>query len=247
MSNRPRSRGTEKAGAYVSKAVRHLRWAKQASEELLLHGSDGRMDDFERTFYSLLTIIASVHDALMDAAKALNLSDWRAQLKQLRETDCLLWYLYKARDSEVHDTLLKWRPGMAGVQFHVRDPMKLRSVVGEIDHAKDPTRLLLYAYETNSLEELGRLVAANRKPSQERLDAAGVQLIFAIHSLALMSFESRLRDGTVVSVKAPSNHLGREVSPCAHSSIESALGFYSIKLAEIQDHVSVAKGSQQAP
>ena len=90
---------------FIGKADRLLRWAQFSFAEMLKYGSNGCMDDIERTFFNLLTQVAVLHESMASDAKACSLIDWRRDFNALRSSEPLLRYFWKARDSDVHDAI----------------------------------------------------------------------------------------------------------------------------------------------
>jgi len=146
----------ERAAAFFSKAERLLRWARSTLEEMRLHARAARIDDVERSFFSLLAIVAAINDSLEDCAKLSGHTTWFTSLGDTRSSDQLLYYLWKARDSDVHDTVIKWQPRtdtMGRLTARIVDPVKAGPIANQfyIQSSEDEqmTRLLLIRHKSS--------------------------------------------------------------------------------------------------
>jgi hypothetical protein len=220
---------------FRAKAEKWVRWARTTYAEFYAHSEAVNMDDVDRAFTTMLFQLTTAHDALAAAANAGGLKKWAEQLDSLRNTDELLLYVWKARDTETHDALVKWHPNANRVSVRTVDPIKLAATVGARMHAQDDTlnnHILLFLYDATDLEDLSRKMEARYRPSRERQERAGVRLTHT-ESLSLAPFTTRDKKGRVLHIKSPELHNGVAIEPSAHGAINSAINFYDAKLAEI--------------
>lgn len=226
-----------RANDFIAKAEKLMRWGDISLEEMREHGRHANLDDVERIFVSLLWIFDSTHQALTDASKKLAQNQWREQLILLRERDLLLRYIWKARNSETHDSLIKWKPSIKLTEFQIVDPIKAHKIadpkiVGDLEAI---LRLFCYVFDTPTAPELFELFKnAWPIPSLQRQAEAGVELLQSLDTLSLNSF-SLGRGNKVEIIEVPSSHLGKEgISQSADTTISCALTFYRNKLNELK-------------
>ena len=224
----------ERANDFAQKAEKLLRWSDVYLDEMREHGRHGRVDDVERIFVSLLLFLDSVHQALVDCAKKLDLDKWREELNQIREQDQLLRYLWKARNSEAHDALVKWSPSMQHVDFKIVDAEKTNKIVrGAASQGEAVLRVFCYAYQASDEKDLIERMKQNPIPSKERQQHAGVELLISLRSLSLRSFRiGRGRDAETID--EPTSHFGQQLPPSADQAVLFALRFYKRKLEELR-------------
>jgi len=223
-----------RAKQFIARADKLLRWAESAADEMQRYGAEQRMDDIERTFAALLAYISSAHESISSAAKHLRMKDWRKALDNLRYTDELLFYLWKARDSETHDSVIKWRPSMLECQLVVRDAAKVNAIANPYFNQRGAfERLFFFVYGVRTIEAFKKRVNDDPMPSLERMEKAGVELRFAATSLALDSFGT-LINGKQAQIAAPESHLGQTIPPSAIEVASRAIKFYRAKVDEIR-------------
>lgn len=230
-----------RAGDFIDKAEKLLAWGGTYLEEMRNYGRHAELDDVERVFVSILLVLDSVHQALVDAAKKLDLDQWRDQLNQLRENDILLRYLWKARNSETHDALVKWRPSMRHVELRVVDPIKATKIADPrmIGRQASIARLFCYLFDAKNEAELVEVLKVNPKPSLQRQVEAGVELLHSLDSLSLDSFALGRGNGAQ-TIDAPTSHLGKVLPPSADRAVLHGLEFYKSKLNELKNAKNVA-------
>ena len=230
-----------RAGDFLDKAEKLLAWGGMYLEEMRNYGRHAELDDVERVFVSILLTLDSVHQALVDAAKKLDLDQWRDQLNQLRENDILLRYLWKARNSETHDALVKWRPSMKHIEMRVIDPSRTAKIADPrmIGQQASIARLFCYLFDARNEAELIEVLKENPKPSLEKQAEAGVELLHSLDSLSLDSF-SLGRGNGVQTIDAPTSHLGKMLPPSADQAVLHGLEFYKSKLNELKNAKIVA-------
>jgi hypothetical protein len=233
-----------RAHAFVEKASRLIRWTSQSLHELKVHGSRGRADDVERLFFSVLALLASLHEAIDAAALRWRLEDFRADLNALRLNDPLLFYLWKARDVDVHDAVLRWDTNMRAMQITVTDGEKATAELAGAPtdpNENDPILpLWLYAFEVTNKAQLLERIHRGHRPTEERLKQAGLKLDYSIQSIQLQQFKCRL-NGKQHIVSPPLQHLGNRVIPGAHYAADRAILFYQGRLAELSRRATVDK------
>ena len=210
-------------------------WSKASLAEFLGHGTHGRIDDVERVFFTLLTGFASIHEALASYAECIGADVWKQELDSERDTDRLLLYLWKARDADIHDAIIKWAPGLRALGMKVVDKSKLVPIARQF-YVQQATgdqmmRAFKYLFEVNSDSELISKVGSGFVPSNERLASAGVALTYAIDEIALKSFTCRVKGKTIL-IGEPTSHLGRTgLSSSAYLASKAAIEYYEAKVS----------------
>jgi|LGVE01.1.fsa_nt_gb hypothetical protein len=229
----------ERATDFSEKADKLLGWCDQLLEEMRTHGRAGAVGDVERVFVSLLLFFDSIHQALADCAKKLDQDQWRDQLNQFRESDPLLRYLWKARNSEAHDALVKWRPSMKHIDFRIVDPAKATNIAdpAAIGQRAAISKLISFAYEVASEQDLIEKLKISPQPSKKAQEEAGVQLLQSLDSLSLDSFTIG-RGRSAETIQAPSSHAGALLPPSADQAVLFAVRFYRSKLSEIRTQLA---------
>jgi hypothetical protein len=220
---------------FVGKAEKLLKWGTSAIREMADHGARVNLDEIERHFFSVLTQIDSLHDALDGHAKLIGKAAWRKELDELRSADSLLRYFWLARGSEHHDALLKWGNEAAEFTTEIVDPAKYRAVIqgyrvhdAYLTETEARSRLLLYIFNASSLKDIA--MGSLEPPDPELVSNAGIKVIRFARTLFLQAFDVR----NVGRVEAPSNHLGVPLAPTAIKCSEVALEFYARKLFELK-------------
>ncbi|MCA3263382.1 MAG: hypothetical protein ING44_15665 [Telmatospirillum sp.] len=191
------------------------------------------IERIERHFWIVLCLFDSVHQALADAAKKLDMTDWRDDLNQLRENDPLLKYIWCARNSEVHDAFVKWQPSMKHMNIRVIDPAKVSRVAGWGNEQSRISRIFCFIYSVQNLTELMQAIKDGALPSADRQIAAGVEVIESLDSLALRDFDigqGRKRQ----KISAPELHQGKAIPPSADEAVFHTLSFYESKFQSIK-------------
>lgn len=227
---------SERTLQFIGKAEKWLRWCDTLVEELNEYGKALRMDDVERVFTGLLSSVTTVHESLTAAANSADLKDWSGALNGIRNTDEVLLYIWKARDSETHDALVKWSPDIIGSSLRIVDTRAAFQTGAMFFRDRSPAavnaRLLRYVYESTDDEELTARIRSHFHPSEERLRQAGV-LFMPFDSLELKDFWARDNKGKRIHIKAPKKHLGKRIPETAHHVIEAATRFYRQKYQEL--------------
>ncbi|MBF0527738.1 MAG: hypothetical protein HQK55_00425 [Deltaproteobacteria bacterium] len=229
----------ERATKFAVKAEKLLGWCDQSIEEMRAYGRVGAVGDVERVFVCLLQFFDSIHQALADCAKKLNQNPWRVQLNQFRESDPLLRYLWKARNSEIHDALVKWRPSMKHIEFRILDSIKATKIAdpAAIGDRAAISKLVCFVYEVATEQDLIEKFKINPHPSTKAQEAAGVQLLYLLDSLSLDSFTIG-RGLDTETIQAPSMHDGALLPPSADQSVYFAVRFYRNKLGELRTQLA---------
>lgn len=222
----------------AAKAERLLRWCEETLHELIEHGKGGRIDAVERSFFACLALITSAHEAIASAAKHKPNLKWREAFNKQRRADRLLRYLWKARDAEIHDAVVKWSLDLRSIQVVVVDSAKAHAVAQQFysntDERDRVLRLFRFVFEVRSDAQLVGKVKSKQIPRESKLREAGVRLEYALDGISLKPFENRGKDGKTELVPAPDMHLGTPCSTAAHQVIEIALEYYQSKLREIR-------------
>lgn len=230
------TRNHARAVAFLDKSRRLLRWSRATLDQMYDHGRAGMVDDFERSFFSQLALIAAAHDGLSSAARLANMPDWEQRIAQLRRTDPVLKYLWKARDADIHDAIVKWEAGLRVVELTVVDAVKTNRIGRQFyavkDEAEEIFRVFMYVFEVYSKDEL--VAAFNRRalPNPTRLSDAGLEFNYAIDSISLKAFQCRVR-GRFELIEAPTHHMGREHGVGAHEASLTAINFYDERLRDL--------------
>lgn len=223
---------------FLIKAEKHLLWCERYEDELNAYGRKGDLENVERTFVCLLMLFDTVHQALLDAGKMLASSNFVSSLENIRKTDQMLNYIWNARNSEVHDALVKWTPSIKYLEIKIVDDSKANRIIGYSVFDPNPLapyiKLFCYLHKVGNVEELMKEIEQGHLPSVEVQESAGVELLYSLDSLGLKEF--RFGKGrSERRVYPPSLHLDKPISPSAHTVIECAIKFYRAKLAEIQN------------
>lgn len=230
--------GMDKARAkdFADKAEKLIKWGAELLEELRLHATAGEIDKVERTFVTVISFFDSLHEALADCAKKLDQSQWREQLNAFRDADPLLRYLWKARNSETHDALIKWRPGMKQVEVRIVDPKKVDQAIGFARMLGEPAameKLYRVLYEADSTEALKVKLGSGFVPSADIQAKVGVEVILSLESLALDAFSiGRGKE----HVDAPRSHDGKTLPPSAFEAVRTAMRYYQARFDELKAH-----------
>ena len=148
----------DRTAAFIAKAERLLRWGAKTQSELIGYGQCGDLDEFERIIFVLLALLSSAHEALAAAATVAGEEAWLKEFSDRREKDRLLRYLWKARDADIHDAIVKWTPNFQELRIRVTDAGKAHAVSRQFRlHAtqgEDLERLFHFVYEVSSHTEL---------------------------------------------------------------------------------------------
>lgn len=228
---------TKRAAAFLAKAQRQLEWIKSWLAELREHGGHARMGEVERVLFASLAAVASTHEALLSAASCLKKPAWRDELQSLRLTDPLLYFVWMARDAEIHNAVLKWEHVGRSAQVVVEDAKKFNAFVGLFRHPLFPAQemgvLFHWLFDVRSGPELVERLKRDPRPIEHRMTQVGVKLDFAIHGLVFSNFVVR-KESTDYHVNAPTHHLGKELAPTADFALEKVIEFYRTKLGDLQ-------------
>ena len=228
-----------KLDAFLAKASKQVEWGKSYLEEMRGFGSQGRVSEFERVLAACLATLDSLHDFLLAGARLKKEAAWRFELERLRESDPLLRYLWKARNSELHDVVVKWLPDMRLLRLKILDQAvhEFVSIALESKYPPNsslrPVASLLFLYDANTIDELTRKLKGGARPSPSAIAHLGAELEFTLDSFSLNEFTVNFK-GKSVRVQEPSLHLGRPVAPDAYNVIDIAFNFYSRKLDELR-------------
>jgi hypothetical protein len=220
---------------FLNKANKNLDWANYYLEEMRKSGRQRKFDEVERNFWVSLTLFESIYQSLVDAAKKLDMEEWRDDLIEVRQSDSLLHYMWKARNSEVHDALVKWIPGMEHVNMRVIDAMKVSRIAFFRTGWAATAAIFCYVYEVRNEEELIELFRKNPPlPSKEKQFEAGVEVIDSLSSFSLLNFSIGQGRGKK-TIYAPTTHMGNIILPSADVAMNLTLEFYQNKLNEISE------------
>lgn len=231
----------ERAKEFFDKAERLLRWGEELLAEMQAHAATGTVDKVERTFVSTISFFDSLHEALVDCAKKIDQEDWRSQLNAFREADPLLRYLWKARNSETHDALVKWRDGMKLVEMRIIDQKKADEAMGFSRLCGEKAaleKLFCVVYGVDSREALMEKLKEGTPPSPDAMVRVGVELIHSLDALALDAF-SIGREKKAERIDAPTSHNGKVLPPSAITAVRAAISYYQAKLDELRSQIVV--------
>ncbi|MEI7610306.1 MAG: hypothetical protein WCJ64_23250 [Rhodospirillaceae bacterium] len=222
-----------RASDFLNKAEKLLSWQAFQLEEMREFGRHGKLDDVERSFWLILCLVDSIHQSLVDAAKKLGMEDWCDELIHLRNNDPLLYYMWKGRNSEVHDALVKWRPSMKHINMRIVDAAKVRNIVGNLPPQVHVNALLCFVYGAHSKNDLIEAMKQNPIPSPEKQFEAGIEIIESLESLSLDDFQ--IGPGRrAETISAPTLHMGKHMPPSADQAVRFALEFYKGKYEELK-------------
>ena len=230
---------TARLEAFLAKAVKQIEWGNSYLEEMHAFGTKGRLADFERVLASALATLDSLHEVLLAVARFKRAIAWRLELDQLREKDRLLRYVWKARNSELHDVVVKWQPDMHLLRLKILNQTEHEIVSIALESKYPPgSKLradasLLFLYEASAIEELTSMIRSGAQPSLAAVKILAAELDFSLKSFSLNEFTIDFR-GKPVRVLEPSLHLGLTVAPDAYNVIYLAFDFYSRKLDELR-------------
>ncbi len=231
----------DRATQFSKKAVKLMGWIDQTIDKFEEFGKISDTNSVEREFFVLLGLYESLYQAIVDAAKKLESEEIREQINKDREDDELLKYLRFARNSEVHDAVLKWAPSMRHLEVKVIEQEKINQIMQGKSH---PLRLFCYLYSVNTKEELIEGMKLNPLPNKERCENAGVSIHMSLDCLSLKSFE--IGQGKKKStIKEPESHMGRIIPPSAWVCVKEARNYYKDKLDQIitKQNQHLTKGS----
>jgi hypothetical protein len=223
-----------RAAEFLAKANKHLGWLTPFLAEMRAHGKSGRFDEFERILHVSLALVASIHEAIADAAKCAGHMSWHGDLIRTRRSDPLLYYLWKARDAETHDTLVKWEEGFEA-EVVIVDDKKANTLIASFgDLAPHPmtVKLFHYLFGATSDRDFADKVRDGAMPSAELLEASGVRLERAVNTFVFNDFNVR-EEGKTKLVQAPRSHGAEAMIPTAFSTIQRARLYYTKKSAEL--------------
>lgn len=220
----------------LAAASRKLGWAAQSAVEIKAYAERAKLDEVERTFASFLTNLASAHDFIKVAAQKARHVDWQRSFDELRHVDPLLFYLWKARDADIHTATIVYsaeRGRAVEAYMQVVDQAKaarIQSLIGPAVHPQ--LRLLMFAWEATSMEELAHIMSTGRPPNPVSMEQAGITFSTLHHSLLLAAFEVQI-SGRMVKVAEPTQHLGKPMAPTLVNALDLALAFYRQKIIDL--------------
>lgn len=225
---------SDRAQEFVAKSSKWLGWCDLYYQNMLEYGKTDRIEDVERTFVSVLLLLDSIHQSLVDAAKKLGALPWRDSLNALRETDPLLRYIWNARRSEAHDALVKWRPDMKHMEFQIVFPETARILqFGAPNQYEANRRLIFKTFGVSTEDEFFDKVKAGHFPSRADQLVAGIEMQSSHGTLSLDSFI--IGSGNrAETIPAPEQHLGKMLPPSATEAIRLAIDFYRNMAIELQ-------------
>ncbi len=227
----------DRTESFLQKAERLLRWCASTQNELIEYGKHGDLDNFERSLFGLLSIISSAHEAIASAATVAGAEEWLKVFEGRREKDRLLRYLWKARDADIHDAIVKWTPDYRHLQIRVVDAertnaLSLRIARGKSD-GEGVQKLFDFLYGVTNVQGIASMLQRGIRPRPERLAEAGVELDFMLHGFVLRQFAVKVK-GKMVTIHEPNEHLGRVLSLGANVATETAAKYYEACLSEFR-------------
>lgn len=220
-----------RAGEFLDKARKKLDWNSKFLTDMHRSATLADFDEVERNFVAILHAFDAIHQALVDAAKELDMQAWREALNSLRETDSLLHYLWLARNADAHNAVVMWLPAMKQQEAKIVDARKFNALTAleRTDYDKIQ-RAFLFIYGVNSVAEATDAIKNHgAKPSADRLQQIGLELTLTLDTFALRDFKSGRH-----SAKAPDKHLGKLLPPSASVAAVKANEFYLGKLGELE-------------
>lgn len=235
--------------AHIDTAERLLGWAGAWRDELREHGRHARAREAERVLFAALCAITASHDALASAANLRGRREWCEQLHQAQSRDPLLRYLWLAPQAEPNHPLVKWAPERAAAATAVVDAAKLRHITSLFYSPLSPhgasERLLMYAHGATTRQELLHKQGGTSLPDAARMEAAGVELVYAPEALALQGFDV-FWGGRIERVEVPDAHLGvRADLSAADRAVDTGIVYYLARADElVQGRASTQNGGQ---
>lgn len=219
---------------FHAKATKFLKWCDTAFGEMEAFGQTNNVGDYERVFVAIVGYTSVIHESLASCAKKVCDLHWRADLNKLRDTDPLLFYLWKARNSETHDALVKWLPSMERYEFRWVDQARARQFVGSFALKPEAViaRAVPFIFGVSTMDEVIARRKSGAKPDAGRMAETGVEILPVGGSFGLNAFEIK-HEGKVTKVAAPLSHLGQLIPPAAHSALQHAMMTYEVKLGEL--------------
>lgn len=222
---------------FLAKADRLLTWASTWLDELRSHGGRGDMDAVERTLFAALASITSAHESLASAAACYGRPDFREALNDERQSDPLLRFLWKARDAEVHNHVVKWIPGAHHIQF-IGDQRIFQSFPRIYQSPLYPgsfiAGLYYYLFGVGSMAELEKRILVDPQPIPSRVVETGVKITHSLQALVLQDFEVRV-GGASERIAAPMKPPPHSNSPLlAHAALEQAIATYRTKVDDLR-------------
>ncbi|WGO99296.1 hypothetical protein QFX18_04370 [Saccharophagus degradans] len=213
----------DKAKTHLAKATQLITWMTSNIDRyrsgVLIENEGG----LEKELFSLLTMFDSLRQSVLDCAKCLGEVKLREVILDDMKSDTLLRYLKLARDSEIHCAVEKWSKTARYLELKIVDPQKVNSISGG-----DPIGMFLYLFDVPDEAELGKRMMGDCLPSFERCHDLGVKLTRNIEKLLLMEFETKV-GRKLITVDAPTNHMGEEVEPNALNVMLIGLNYLKIK------------------
>lgn len=239
---------SDSAEEYIAKAEKLLRWISAHKDEMIEHGKRGRVDDLERCFCSILVLLCSTHESIASATKISGFDSWRKYVNNLRAEDPLLFYLWKARDSDAHSAVTKWTPHVRELQLKVVDSTKTNLVAFSQAPHSDPLsfqeKIFLFLFDENTIKGLVKKLGEGYVPSEAKQQEAGVILEYSIHALELLPFKCRI-DGKSRIVPIPTSHFGKPYNyHSVNAVIDDAIKYYQECLVDLK---VLIQSSAQAP
>lgn len=236
----------DRVSAFFSKAEKVLNWADVSLAEMRDHGRRARIPDVERLFFCLLFQLSAARESIESACNAGGMKTWRAAFISECMSDPLLNYLWRARDLETHDAVIKWNAGGTAGQIEIVDERKANVIPKYFPHYNNKASVVAdmfdYIFSVHGDAALAKCMIENIAPSPERMEKAGIKLLYASATLTLIFFSYRI-NGTRFRIDAPTTHLGKPIPHQADNVADSGIIYFRLKLKEAQ---SLFGSSQQA-
>ena len=225
-----------KAIQFLEKIVKLLTWAEQTLDEMREHIAVMNTSEVERKLFTMLALLSSVHEGLASCAKIAGQPKWRDDLNATRHDDSLLFYVWKARDSDVHDALIKWSESQALFEIRIINYAKAARIVFRANAPNDEyaksMRAAGYLLGAHDLDSMVKKLRSGFRPTPEAQAAIGVQMRYFLGELVLLPFNVRL-NGKTFTVPTPGVHLGTFHQFDANKALTLALGYYKSALADL--------------
>lgn len=218
----------EKADQYRDRAHRLMKWIdhhfnllREAELQLVL-------DSVQRETFVILALLQSFSDAARVAIKRFG---YRVdEFDNLIESDELLKYINRARNSEIHTDVVKLKKAGYSRQYSVVDSNKLEQMVGgsKEEHLQKAMKTAIGA---SSLEEI-----SESQLESKLLNEYGIALGETQEHFMFINFEYENRGKSEI-IEAPSKHLGQTIIPQVSECIRLARNFYADQLQELQQEL----------
>ena len=221
---------------YLLKVFKLASWAEKALVEMRTHSAAMDMAEIERVMFTMLALLSATHEGLASCAKVAGFPEWREELNKSRRQDSLLFYMWKARDSDVHNAIIKWALSESLFEMRVIDPAKAVPIMYRANLPNDIwTQCMRIGFHLCGVYSETALISKLQqgfRPNEEQQNAIGVQMRRFLSDVVLLPINVRM-DGKSITVPTPSIHLGNYHEFNLDKAFSMALDYYKSKVAEL--------------